>query len=102
VDGRVLTPDGSTHLIPQNGIIGHTMPTLRSTSTPWPSGSRLVMHSDGVSARWRLDAYVGLWNAHPALIAGVVFRDYARARDDATVLVLADGPPSAPVTGTIA
>lgn len=92
VDGRVLHDDESkgSHFIPQNGIVGHTMPTVRMSSAPWPTGARLVMHSDGVSARWRIDAYPGLMNAHPALMAGVIFRDFARERDDATVVVLAD------------
>jgi hypothetical protein len=49
------------------------------------------MHSDGISARWRLEAYEGLADAHPALIAGIIYRDFGRPRDDATVLVLTDG-----------
>lgn len=92
VDGRVI-PDDSTkgaHLVPQNGIVGHTMPNVRAISAAWPEGARLVMHSDGVSARWRVESYAGLMNAHPALMAGVIFRDFARDRDDATVIVLAD------------
>jgi hypothetical protein len=49
------------------------------------------MHSDGILARWRMDAYPGLMSAHPALLAGVIYRDFARDQDDATVLVLRDG-----------
>lgn len=91
VDGRVLSPDHGAHLSPQNGIVGHTMPTPRTTSSAWPAGGRLVMHSDGISARWHMDAYPGLLNAHPALLAGVLYRDFARETDDATVLVIRDG-----------
>jgi len=58
--------------------------------TPWPPGARLVMHSDGVSARWRIDSYPGLASLHPALLAGVIVRDFARERDDVTVLVYDD------------
>ena len=92
VDGRVLHDEESkgSHFVPQNGIVGHAMPTVRMSSAPWPIGARLVMHSDGVSARWRIGAYPGLMNAHPALMAGVLFRDFARQRDDATVVVFAD------------
>jgi anti-sigma regulatory factor (Ser/Thr protein kinase) len=90
VDGRVLSPDKNAHLVPQNGIVGHVMPTVKSISADWPPNARLVMHTDGLSARWRLDAYPGLLSAHPALIAGVIFRDFTRDRDDSTVLVLAD------------
>lgn len=91
VDGCVVAAGRTEHLIPQNGIIGHTMPVLRPRSLPWQPGARLVMHSDGIAARWSLDMYPGLMRAHPALIAGVIYRDYGRDRDDATVLVLSDG-----------
>jgi anti-sigma regulatory factor (Ser/Thr protein kinase) len=92
VDGRLLSEVGAntTHLVPQNGIVGHTMPTVRPVTVPWPAGARLVLHSDGVSARWRIETYPGLMAAHPSLMAGVLFRDFARERDDATILVLAD------------
>ena len=49
-----------------------------------------VMHSDGISSQWQLDPYPGLRAKHPTLVAGVLFRDFARQRDDATVVVLKD------------
>lgn len=90
VDGRVVTPDTNRHLIPQNGIVGHTMPRAQAADVPWPTDGRLVMHSDGITSRWRVDQYPGLLARHPALLAGILFRDFARPRDDATVLVLCD------------
>ena len=88
VDGRVIADGQTEHLVPQPGIVGGGIPVLRSTTTKWLAGARLVMHSDGIVARWRIDAYPGLVTAHPALLAGVIYRDFARDRDDATVLVL--------------
>lgn len=90
VDGRIVTADINQHLIPQNGIVGHTMPRLFPADVPWPTDGRLVMHSDGILSRWRFNSYPGLLARHPALLAGVLFRDFARDRDDATVLVLRD------------
>jgi anti-sigma regulatory factor (Ser/Thr protein kinase) len=88
VDGRVhLGPETTAHLLPQNGIIGHAMPTPRVLHADWPPRSRVVMHSDGVSSRWRLDAYPGLASAHPAIVAGVLYRDFGRDRDDVSVIV---------------
>jgi anti-sigma regulatory factor (Ser/Thr protein kinase) len=92
VDGRVVTVDTDRHLIPQNGIIGHTMPRAKTVDVPCPTDARLVMHSDGISSRWRADHYPGLLARHPSLLAGVLFRDCARARDDATILVLRNTP----------
>ena len=90
VDGRILADRATQHLMPQSGIVGHGMPKLRSTEASWPAGGRLVLHSDGILARWRSESYPGLTAAHPALLAGVIYRDFARDRDDATVVVLGD------------
>jgi hypothetical protein len=48
------------------------------------------MHSDGISSQWQLDPYPGLRITHPGLVAGVLFRDFWRGRDDATVVVVKD------------
>src|SRR5688572_18440382 len=94
VGGRVVTLETDRHLIPQNGIVGHTMPRAKAADVPWPTDARLVMHSDGISSRWRADQYPGLLARHPSLLAGVLFRDCARARDDATILVLRNTLPA--------
>ena len=54
---------------------------------PWTASSILIMHSDGLSASWSMENYPGLQQRSPAVIAGVLFRDFCRGRDDATVVV---------------
>jgi hypothetical protein len=44
------------------------------------------MHTDGLGTRWSLDDYAGLLRRHPSVIAAVLYRDFSRNRDDATVL----------------
>ncbi len=95
IDGRVMTADTNRQLIPQNGIVGHTMPRIQTADVAWPTNGRLVMHSDGIASGWRADRYPGLLARDPALLAGVLFRDHRRDRDDATVLVLRDPLPAA-------
>jgi anti-sigma regulatory factor (Ser/Thr protein kinase) len=73
------------------GTAGHEARTIRPFSYDWPDDALLVMHSDGISSRWDLAAYPGLAVRHPMLIAGVLHRDFARARDDATVVVARRG-----------
>ena len=89
VEGRVLGGPHTQYLVPQNGIVGHGMPPLRATRASWPAGGRLVIHTDGIAARWRLDAYEQGLAIHPALLAGMLYRDCSRDRDDVTVVVLA-------------
>ena len=54
---------------------------------PFPEDSVLIMHSDGLSTSWNLSSYPGLRSRHPAVIGGTLYRDAARQRDDALVIV---------------
>jgi len=77
----------SRSLVSMNGTVGHSIGKIQQFSYPWESGSALIMHSDGLATRWNVEQYPGLLSRHPALVAGVLFRDFCRKRDDATILV---------------
>jgi anti-sigma regulatory factor (Ser/Thr protein kinase) len=77
----------SRNLVSMNGTVGHSIGRIQQFSYPWETGSILVMHSDGLATRWNVEQYPGLLSRHPALVAGVLFRDFCRKRDDATILV---------------
>ena len=49
-------------------------------------GSSTLSHPHGLVSRWNLDRYPGLVQRHPSLVAGVLFRDFNRGRDDVTVV----------------
>ena len=74
-------------LVSMNGTLGHSVGKIQQFCYPWPANSALIMHSDGLATRWNLEHYPGLASRHPALLAGVLFRDFCRKRDDATILV---------------
>jgi anti-sigma regulatory factor (Ser/Thr protein kinase) len=74
--------------VSNNGTLGHRAPHFREYSYPWAAESLLVMHSDGLSSRWTLESYPGLKQRDSTLIAAVLYRDFGRSRDDATVLVV--------------
>ena len=81
-------------LMSHNGTIGHTIRRIAEVDYPYPHDGTppvVVLHSDGVSASWSLASYPGLAAAHPSLLAAVLFRDWGRSRDDATVLVAGPG-----------
>jgi len=80
--------NGSTYsMVSHNGTLGHTLSRIQEFSYTWTPQSTLVMQSDGLTSHWDLWRYPGLALKHPLLIAGVLYRDAKRGRDDATVLV---------------
>jgi anti-sigma regulatory factor (Ser/Thr protein kinase) len=76
------------HLVSLNGTVGHQAHQFREFSYPWPDDGILVLHSDGLMSATSLEAHPGLASRHPSLIAGLLYRDYVRGNDDATVVVL--------------
>jgi anti-sigma regulatory factor (Ser/Thr protein kinase) len=73
--------------VSHNGTLGHLARVFREYRYPWQKDSLLVMHSDGLGTHWSLANYPGLSMRHPAVIAGVLYRDFNRGRDDVTVVV---------------
>jgi anti-sigma regulatory factor (Ser/Thr protein kinase) len=89
IAGSLVGVETSRGLPSQNGTVGVEMRSHLTTSTyAWPDRGVLLMHSDGITQRWSLEAYPGLLMRHPAVLAAVLCRDFIRGRDDATVLVV--------------
>ncbi len=87
IGASIVTPSSSRGMVSHHGIVGHQMSRIQEFTFPWSSDSTLVMHSDGLKTTWNLGQYPGIWSKHPALIAGVLYRDFTRDRDDVTILV---------------
>jgi anti-sigma regulatory factor (Ser/Thr protein kinase) len=87
ISASVWSSGGSQRLVSMNGTLGHAVSSVREFSYSWPAEALLVLHSDGLQTRWSLDDYPGLITRDPALVAGVLYRDWARGRDDVTVMV---------------
>jgi anti-sigma regulatory factor (Ser/Thr protein kinase) len=83
----VIADGKSRQLVSLNGTAGLEVPKVVEFTHPWGSDSTLILHSDGLASRWDLQLYPGLIQRHPSLIAGVLYRDFNRNRDDVTVLV---------------
>ncbi len=79
------------HLVSVNGIVGHNLRKVQQFETPWQDGMLLILHSDGLTSRWSLDGYPGVEQAHAAVIAALLYRDFYRGRDDVSVMVLRQG-----------
>lgn len=87
ISGCLVSGDRSNSMVSYNGTIGHEVRKIQAFSYSWMRGGLLIMHSDGLRTQWRLDRYPRLFTHHPSLIAGVLYRDFNRGRDDVTVLV---------------
>lgn len=88
IAASVWTDSSHKHLVSHSGIVGHS--AARRTQTfdvPYPPNALVVLHSDGLTSRWDLARYPGLSLRHPSLVAAVLYRDFARGRDDVTVFV---------------
>jgi anti-sigma regulatory factor (Ser/Thr protein kinase) len=92
IQGRVVAGGQSRGLLSAMGMIGGgaRLPKLLPQVVHWPPGATLILSSDGVRSQLSLDGYRCLLEHHPSLIAAVLLRDFRRAADDSTVVVLRD------------
>jgi cephalosporin-C deacetylase-like acetyl esterase len=96
IAGQILLPSGGRHnLVSHNGTAGHAAGRIDEFNYPVPPQAIIVMFSDGLASRWDLGSYPGLTSKSPALIAGVLYRDHSRGRDDVTVVVARERRPVA-------
>jgi anti-sigma regulatory factor (Ser/Thr protein kinase) len=86
--GLVTSGDDAQHLISTDGTVGYNMRTIRPSESAWTPHSVFIATTDGLSTRWNLNRHPGLTQRHPALIANVLHRDFARDADDATIIVV--------------
>jgi anti-sigma regulatory factor (Ser/Thr protein kinase) len=79
------------NMISQNGTLGAVLPRMQEYTYPFEPGMMLLMFSDGLTSKCTVSPYPGIRNRPPGLIAGLLYRDFSRRRDDATVLVASVG-----------
>ncbi len=91
ISGTIVPPDGSIGLASFGGTIGYSVSKIHEFVYPWPREALLILHTDGLQSKWNLSRYPGLLTHHPALIAGVLYRDFCRRNDDVMVLIVREG-----------
>jgi anti-sigma regulatory factor (Ser/Thr protein kinase) len=87
VSAAIMTSAKLHNMVSHNGIVGHTVGRLQDFIYDWPAQAILAMFSDGIGSHWNLSKYPGLQSRSPLMIASVIYRDFSRRRDDATVLI---------------
>ena len=81
-----MSGSGLRKMISHNGTLGHVAKRFQAFDYPVQGPPLVILHSDGLGTHWSFDKYPGLTACDPALIAGVLYRDFTRGRDDVTVL----------------
>lgn len=90
ISGAICSSNGDMRrMMSYNGTIGHNARNVQQLQYAMdrPEDTMIVMHSDGIGTSWQSSAYPGLIGRAPILLASVLYRDFTRGRDDATVLV---------------
>jgi anti-sigma regulatory factor (Ser/Thr protein kinase) len=91
ISASIRVPGSSRSMVSHNGTLGHQVRKIQEFQYPFPKGSLLVMHSDGLATHWDLGTYPGIETRHPSIVAAALYRDHSRKRDDLTVLALRNG-----------
>jgi anti-sigma regulatory factor (Ser/Thr protein kinase) len=86
VAGLLASKGQVRHMVSMPGLAGYNVRKIQCFEYPF-EGGLIILHSDGLSTGVALGGYRNLEAAHPTLIAGMLYRDFTRHRDDATVLV---------------
>jgi anti-sigma regulatory factor (Ser/Thr protein kinase) len=87
VGGALASDAGSLRrMVSMPGTAGHIARKIQAFDYPFERGL-IVLASDGISTSWTLGNYPNIQTVHPTLIAAILYRDFGRRRDDATVLV---------------
>lgn len=84
-----ILADGTRRgMISVPGIAGHQARTIRQFDYTAPPRAAIILHSDGISARWDASALPGLNLRDPLVVAATLLAQAGTRRDDAGVLVL--------------
>jgi hypothetical protein len=100
ISARLLVAGHAHELVSMYGIAGYHRQRFQTFTQGWPDDGMLVLHSDGLSAKWDVAAYPELNMQHPQLVAATLMRDATRARDDALVVAVRGVAPATSLSGT--
>jgi anti-sigma regulatory factor (Ser/Thr protein kinase) len=87
IAGFITDTGGTRRMVSHSGTAGHTAGRIQEFHYPLHHRPVVVMFSDGLASSWSPESHPGLFALDPSLIAGVLYRDHARGRDDASVVV---------------
>jgi hypothetical protein len=86
----IAGPGVNKRCISYNGTLGVQM--RKATSLPYPLDKEnfFILMTDGISTQAALNLYPGIYHRHPFVVAALIYRDFGKTTDDATVVVFKD------------
>lgn len=85
---RVVSGVFDRSMITQHGTVGIQIRKPDQSVLDMPQHGVVIVHSDGLMARWDTAPIQAVLERDPILAAAILFRDFSRGRDDATVVVI--------------
>lgn len=85
---RVMSGIFDRSMVTQHGTAGVQIRKPDRTSLALPQHGLTIVHSDGLGSRWDSSALNPVLERDPTLAAAILFRNFSRGRDDATVVVV--------------
>ncbi|GGO80452.1 SpoIIE family protein phosphatase [Wenjunlia tyrosinilytica] len=88
IAGALVSETSRIGLAGSPGVVGRRIGEPRTYQYPLRRFRALVLHTNGVTNRWRVDAMPGLLSRTPLVIAGQLLREAGVQRADAAVVVV--------------
>jgi serine phosphatase RsbU (regulator of sigma subunit) len=88
VEGHLLQHGKQQRLVAHRGIVGAAFPNVRALVFDLPAEWLLVLHTDGISARFQIEDLPPELHTHPQRLADGLLGGWSRAGDDATIVVI--------------
>lgn len=88
VEAQLRQQGKTARLMASRGIVGVTLPALRVLPVALAGEWLLLLHTDGVSARFAVETLPEVSSNDPGALAAAVLSGWGRASDDATVVVV--------------
>lgn len=92
IAGAVIGKGSTKQMVSHPGTAGLEMHRVQEFTYDYPEQSLVVLNSDGIVTNWSLEGYPRIEEQCATLIAAVIYRDFKRRRDDATVVVAKPRP----------
>lgn len=88
VVARIVSGVFDRSMVTQHGTAGVQIRKPDQSTLQMPQHGVTIVHSDGLASRWDTAPILPVLERDPTLAAAILYRNFSRGRDDATVVVI--------------